>query len=105
MAQGTATKIKKRKKSVLKRAAQSITRAAVNRSNRTRVRSMIRSLRSAIQSGDPAVAGKMLRPTISAIDRAVAKGVLERNTANRYKSRLSLACNAVRSTQPPAPRA
>jgi small subunit ribosomal protein S20 len=104
MAQGTGTKVKKRKKSVLKRAAQSITRAAVNRSNRTRVRSMIRSLRSAIKSGDPAVAGKMLRPTISAIDRAVAKGVLERNTANRYKSRLSLACNAVRSTRPPTPQ-
>jgi small subunit ribosomal protein S20 len=102
MAQGTATKVKKRKKSVLKRAAQSIKRAAVNRSNRTEVRSMIKSLRNAIRSGDPAVAGKLLRPTISAIDRAVTKGVLERNTANRHKSRLSLACNAVRSTQPPA---
>ena len=32
MAQGIATKIKKRKKSVLKRAAQSIQRAAINRS-------------------------------------------------------------------------
>jgi small subunit ribosomal protein S20 len=101
MAQGAATKVKKRKKSVLKRAAQSIKRAAVNRSHRTTVRSMIKSLRNAIRSGDPAVAGKLLRPTISAIDRAVAKGVLERNTANRHKSRLSLACNAVRSTQPP----
>lgn len=102
MAQGTPTKVKKRKKSVLKRAAQSIKRAAVNRSHRTAVRSAIKSLRSAIRSGDPAVAGKLLRPTISAIDRAVAKGVLERNTANRHKSRLSLACNAVRSTQPPS---
>lgn len=105
MAQGTATKVKKRKKSVLKRAAQSIKRAAVNRSNRTEVRTAIKSLRNAIRSGDPAVAGKLLRPTISAIDRAVAKGVLERNTANRHKSRLSLACNAVRSTQPPSPQA
>jgi small subunit ribosomal protein S20 len=105
MAQGTTTKVKKRKKSVLKRAAQSIQRAAVNRSHRTAVRSAIKSLRSAIRSGDPAVAGKLLRPTISAIDRAVAKGVLERNTANRHKSRLSLACNAVRSTQPPSARA
>jgi len=102
MAQGTATKVKKRKKSVLKRAAQSITRAAVNRSHRSELRTMMKTLRSAIRSGDPAVAGKLLRPTISAIDRAVAKGVLERNTANRHKSRLSLACNAVRSTQPPS---
>jgi small subunit ribosomal protein S20 len=95
MAQGTTTKVKKRKKSVLKRAAQSIVRAAANRSKRTRVRSMIKSLRGAINSGDAAAAGTLLRPTISAIDRAVAKGILERNTANRYKSRLSLACNAL----------
>ena len=95
MAQATGTKVKKRKKSVLKRAAQSIKRAAVNRSNRTRVRSMIKSMRGVIRSGNAAEAKKMLQPTISAIDRAVAKGVLERNTANRYKSRLSLACNAM----------
>jgi small subunit ribosomal protein S20 len=97
MAQGTATKVKKRKKSVLKRAAQSITRAAVNRSNRTRVRSMMKSFRSAVGSGDAAAASKLLSPTISAIDRAVTKGVLEKNTANRYKSRLSLACNSLRA--------
>ncbi len=39
MAQGQATKVKKKKKSVLKRAAQSRQRAEVNRANRTRVRS------------------------------------------------------------------
>jgi small subunit ribosomal protein S20 len=102
MAQGTATKVKKRKKSVLKRAAQSITRAAVNRSNRTRVRSMMKSLRNVIGTGDAAAAGKLLQPTISAIDRAVTKGVLEKNTANRYKSRLSIACNSLRSSGTPA---
>jgi small subunit ribosomal protein S20 len=98
MAQGTSTKIKKRKKSVLKRAAQSITRAAKNRSNKTRVRSMMKSLRTALGSGDAAAVGSLLQPTISAIDRAVTKGVLEKNTANRYKSRLSIAYNSMRAT-------
>ena len=97
MAQGVTTKVKKRKKSVLKRARQSIKLAAVNRSNRTKVRSMIKSLRAAISSGDATAAGKMLNATISAIDRAVTKGVLEKNTANRYKSRLSVACNSMRA--------
>jgi small subunit ribosomal protein S20 len=97
MAQGTPTKIKKRKKSVLKRAAQSLTRAAVNRANRTRVRTTIKSLRSAINSGDGAAAGKLLSSTVASIDRAVAKGVLTKNTANRYKSRLMLACNNLKS--------
>ena len=95
MAQGTATKVKKRKKSVLKRAAQSIQRAEVNRAHRTHVRSSMKSLRGALRSGDAAAAGALLRPTLSAIDRAVAKGVLEKNSANRYKSRLSVACNAL----------
>src|ERR1700733_4714237 len=95
MAQGTGTKVKKRKKSVLKRAAQSIARAAVNRSNRTRVRGMMKSLRNAIQSGDAPAARNLLSPTVAAIDRAVTKGVLEKNTANRYKSRLSVACNSM----------
>ncbi|HZP34322.1 MAG TPA: 30S ribosomal protein S20 [Candidatus Acidoferrales bacterium] len=97
MAQGAPTKIKKRKKSVLKRAAQSIKRAAVNRANRTRVRTVIKSLRSAINAGDGAGASKLLSNTISSIDRAVAKRVLSKNTANRYKSRLMLACNDLKA--------
>src|SRR5580704_8670706 len=97
MAQGAATKVKKRKKSVLKRAAQTIKREAANRANRTRVRSMMRSMRNALGSSDPKAAGELLLPTISAIDRAVTKGVLEKNTANRYKSRLSLAYNSMRA--------
>ena len=36
------TKVKKKKKSVLKRAAQSLERAEVNRANRTRVRTMMK---------------------------------------------------------------
>ena len=95
MAQGTPTKVKKRKKSVLKRAAQSLQRAEANRGHRSRVRSSMKSLRTALRSGDAAAAGSLLRPTLSAIDRAVAQGVLTRNSANRYKSRLSLACNAL----------
>lgn len=97
MAQGTPTKVKKRKKSVLKRAAQSIKRAAINRANRTRVRSVIKSLRGAINAGDSTAVGKLLSTTVASIDRAVAKGILAKNTANRYKSRLTLACNDLRA--------
>ena len=98
MAQGAATKVKKRKKSVLKRAKQSHVRAAINRANRTRVRSIMRRLRTAIDAKDAASAGNLLQPTLSAIDRAISKGVLEENTGNRYKSRLTLAINGLRTT-------
>ncbi len=100
MPQGTPTKVKKRKKSVLKRARQALSRAEVNRSNRTRVRSMMKRLRAALGAGNAGVAESLLRPTLRAIDRAITKGVLHENTANRYKSRLSLALNALRAGKP-----
>jgi small subunit ribosomal protein S20 len=97
MAQGQPTKIKKKKKSVLKRAAQSNQRAEVNRNNRTRVRTMMKRLRTAITAGDATAAANLLQPTVSAIDQAITKGVLHENTANRYKSRLTLAYNQVKA--------
>lgn len=100
MAQGQATKVKKRKKSVLKRAKQSIQRAEVNRANRTRVRTVMKRLRSAISAGDKAAASDLLQPTLSAIDKAISKGVLHENTGNRYKSRLSVAYHTLHATKP-----
>ena len=41
--------------------------------------------------------GNLLHPTMSAIDQAITKGVLHENTGNRYKSRLTLAYNAVKA--------
>jgi small subunit ribosomal protein S20 len=70
-------------------------RAEINRANTTRVRTIMKKLRSAIAAKDSASAGTLLRPTLSAIDQAISKGVLEENTGNRYKSRLSLAVNGL----------
>ena len=94
---GQGTKIKKKKKSVLKRAAQSGQRADVNRANRTRVRTLMKRLRTAVTAGDASAAGNLLQPTLSAIDRAISKGVLHENTGNRYKSRLALAHNGLKA--------
>jgi small subunit ribosomal protein S20 len=95
MAQGTPTKVKKRKKSVLKRARQSGVRAEINRANRTRVRTFMKRMRAALAAKDANSAGTLLSPTLSAIDRAISKGVLHENTGNRYKSRLTLAYRAL----------
>src|SRR3954467_12514828 len=99
MAQGQATKVKKKKKSVLKRAAQARQRADVTRSTRTGVRTLMKRLRTAITAGDATAAGNLLHPTMSAIDRAITKGVLHENTGNRYKSRLSVAFNGVKAAK------
>jgi small subunit ribosomal protein S20 len=81
--------------SALKRTRQTATRTAVNRSNRTGFRSSLRALREAIQKGDAKAAGEQYRATVSALDKSVQKGVLHKNTASRYKSRLNARVKAV----------
>jgi len=96
MAQGTAVKHKKKTKSVLKNIRQTERRAAINRMNRTRVRSAIRRMRTALTAADVAAAEKLASPTFSELDKAIRKRTLSENTANRYKSRLTLALNALK---------
>ena len=97
MAQGAAVKHKKKTKSVLKNIRQTERRAAVNRMNRTRVRSSIRRMRAALTSGDAGAAEKLAPSTFSDLDKAIRKRTLSENTANRYKSRLTLALNALKA--------
>ncbi|HVG33997.1 MAG TPA: 30S ribosomal protein S20 [Pyrinomonadaceae bacterium] len=77
-------------KSAEKRVRQNEKRRQINRSNRTRLRSSIKKLRGAIAEGN---ATELLPETISTIDKAVQKGVLHRNAAARYKSRLTTRVN------------
>ena len=81
--------------SSLKRARQTITKTAVNRANRTRVRNSLRSLREALLKGDATEAQTQYRATVAVLDKGVQKGVLHDNTASRYKSRLNARVRAV----------
>ncbi|HTV13654.1 MAG TPA: 30S ribosomal protein S20 [Acidobacteriaceae bacterium] len=81
--------------SALKRARQTEKKSAVNRSNRSNVRTSLRALREAIQQGDAKAAGEQYKATVSAIDKSVQKGILHKNTASRYKSRLNARVKAV----------
>ena len=76
-------------KSAKKRVRQNEKRRAVNRSNRSGLRTQIKKLRSAISGTDQNLSQELLNPTVSAIDKAVNKGILHKNTAARYKSRLT----------------
>ena len=75
--------------SSLKRARQTETRTAVNRANRSKMRSSLRLMREALASGDAKAAGEQYRKTTAVLDKSVQKGVLHDNTASRYKSRLN----------------
>jgi len=100
MPKGTPVKQKKKKKSILKNIRQAARRAAVNQPSATRVRSAIKRFRAAIASGDLPAAQKLFPETVSAIDRAIQKRALHRNTADRYKSRLALAIRALAASKP-----
>jgi small subunit ribosomal protein S20 len=76
-------------KSAKKRIRQNTKRRAINRSNRSGLRTQIKKLRAAIETGDKQASNEALLPTISVIDRMVNKNILHKNTAARYKSRLT----------------
>jgi small subunit ribosomal protein S20 len=80
-------------KSSEKRVRQSEKRRLVNKSNRGRLRTSIKKLRTAMAGGSADELNTLLPATISTIDKAVQKGVLHRNAAARYKSRLTARVN------------
>jgi small subunit ribosomal protein S20 len=82
--------------SALKRARQTETRSARNRNNTSRLRSALRDLRESLAKGDKKEAEQVFRQTVSALDRAIQKGSLHKNTASRYKSRLNARLNALK---------
>ncbi len=76
-------------KSAKKRVRQTEKRRDVNRSNKSNLRTQIKKLRSALTVSDKNLSQELLNPTVSSIDKAVNKGILHKNTAARYKSRLT----------------
>ena len=77
-------------KSAEKRMRQNEKRRKINRGNRSKLRTSIRNLRSVLSAGDKAQINELLPETVSTIDKAVQKGVLHKNAAARFKSRLTV---------------
>jgi len=75
--------------SALKAHRQNVIRREHNRQLRTRLRRALRDIRAAIDEGDAAQVKDALRNTISLVDKMAGKGIIHRNTAGRYKSRLA----------------
>jgi small subunit ribosomal protein S20 len=78
-----------RHKSALKAHRQNVVRREANRQFRSRLRGALRTIRAAIDAGNPAEIKGALRDTIALIDRMAGKRVIHRNAAARYKSRLA----------------
>ena len=80
-------------KSAEKRVRQNEKRRLINRGNRTKVRTYIKKVRAALDSGTSDEIHSVLPDAISVIEKSVQKGVLHKNAAARYKSRLTVRAN------------
>jgi small subunit ribosomal protein S20 len=91
--------IRTTKRQARKRQRQALERRDRNRAVRTRVRRQLRTMRAALADGNQEQIKALLPETVSIIDVGWRKGVLHRNTAARYKSRMAAQAHAVLSKE------
>ena len=75
--------------SAVKAHRQTIKRTEHNRELRSKLRTGLKAIRTAIQAGESDKAKAALSQTFSLIDKMSGKGIIHDNAAGRYKSRLA----------------
>jgi small subunit ribosomal protein S20 len=78
----------KRNKSALKANRQNVKRREHNRELRSKLRTGLKSVRAALAGKDIPAAKTALKSVQSLVDKMATKGIIHKNTASRYKSRL-----------------
>ncbi len=78
-----------------KRARQNERRFEINKARRSRIRTYLRKVEEAIESGDKDVAAAALKAAQPELMRGVTKGVYHKNTASRKMSRLAARVKAI----------
>ncbi len=76
--------------SSLKRVRMTERKTAVNRMRKSRLRHQLRAMRRLLESKDASGASQLVPKTFSMVDKAAKQGIIKKNTAARYKSRLTL---------------
>jgi small subunit ribosomal protein S20 len=84
--------------SALKRYRQSQKRELINSKNGSKLKTQLKKLKTAIAAKKSGDARELLPTTFSLIDKSVQKGVIKKNTAARYKSRLTRSVNTIPTT-------
>ena len=82
-------------KSAKKRILVNETKAARNKSIRSKVKTAMKKVDAAVAAGDKAAAQAALLAATSVIDKAASKGVYHKNNASRKVARLSKAVNTI----------
>jgi small subunit ribosomal protein S20 len=81
--------------SAVKRHKQSLKRRQINTTSANRLKTQMKKLKTAITARKSADAKALIPATFSLIDKSVQKGVIKKNTAARYKSRLNKSVNMI----------
>ena len=81
--------------SAKKRAKQAVKRRAHNMAMRSRLRTAIRKVLLAVKAGDKDAAQASFTAAVPEIDRMVGKGIIAKNRAAHYKSRLNARVRAL----------
>jgi len=76
--------------SSLKRVRMTERKTAVNRMRKSRLRHQLRAMRRLLETKDANGATQLVPKTFSMVDKAAKQGIIKKNTAARYKSRLTL---------------
>ncbi len=82
-------------KSAKKRARQAIKRRAHNVAMRSRVRTAVRNVIKAVESGNKDAAKASFTAVVPEIDRMAGKGILTKSRAAHYKSQLNAKLRAM----------
>lgn len=81
--------------SALKRVRITERRTEVNRMRKSRLRSAIKGFRKTLESKDAKAASDSLSAIFSIVDRSAKWGIIKKNAAARYKSRLTARVKAI----------
>ncbi len=87
-------------RSAIRQQRRSVRRQAVNKKNKSGLRTQIKKIRELIEAKDKDNAKTLLPQVFSSIDKTVKKGTIHKNKGSRLKSRLSRHLESVNT--PPA---
>ena len=78
-----------------KRARQNDKRREHNNALRSKMRTSVKNVRKAIAAGEKDQAQEAFKVAVPMLDKMTGKGVIARNTAARYKSRMNAAIKSM----------
>ena len=76
-------------KSAIRQHRRSLRRNEINSRNKSALHTSMRKIREAVKDKDMEAAKTLLPRVVSTIDRSVKKGIIQKNTGSRYKSRIT----------------